>query len=769
MATARRRGRRGKAAPAGIFRRVLRVALWIAFVTGAVGATLLAGYLWYLDRTLTDVFEGRRWSLPAQVYAAPLEVHPGSLLKQAAFRAELERSGYTRATSTRHPGSWAEDGDTVSVYLREFQFDDHLRPPQRIAVKFRAQGIVDVTSDDGMGVPLIRLDPPIIGSIFPAHGEDRIVLAPDQVPALLSEGLKAVEDKNFDTHAGFSIRGMARAAWVNLTSGELSQGGSTLTQQLVKSYFLDNSRTIERKLHELAMAVVLEWRFSKQDLLNAYINEIFLGQNGNRAIHGFGLGAQFYFNKPLGELAPNEIATLIAIIRGPSYYDPFRHAERALERRNRILATFADEGLLDAGVAERESRQPLGVTSRQRRGGRYYPAFMDVVRANLVQNYSRDDLSSQGLRVFSTLQPRLQESIQRHIAERLAALEKARKIDSLEAAVVILDVQTGELLALAGGRQAGFEGFNRALNASRPVGSLMKPLVVLAAIEAGHPLTEIVHDAPITVPLSRTKSWTPDNFDKRVHGPVPIVKLLGDSLNLATVRLSQEVGMNTILALYTRMTDRKPANPNPSFVLGAEPLSPLDVARLYATIANGGFRMPVKAVTAVLDEAGQPLYEQPFEMQQVVATADAEALSYVLEGGMRLGTGKGSRHSNAGAAGKTGTSNDFRDSWFAGFDARKVGIVWVGRDDNKVTGLTGSTGALAIWDPIFTDLGIDPIVHAEETSVRDVEYDTGLLASPDCAITVRVPLRDPDTLPVKEGCGIKPAEEDRWRWPWWNN
>lgn len=747
---------------------------WLLAVLGLIGAALAAGYLWYLDRTLTNVFEGRRWSLPAQVYAAPIELYAGSPLRRDDFMTELERSGYARGRSPRQPGSFSVNDDTVSVFLREFRFDDHLRPAERIEVQFREHGIIAVRTQAGHEMPLLRLDPPVIGSFFPSHGEDRIVLKPEDVPPLLKEGLKAVEDKTFDTHIGLSIRGISRAVWANLTSGEVTQGGSTLTQQLVKSYFLDNSRTIKRKLHELAMAVVLEARFSKEDLLNAYINEIFLGQSGNRAVHGFGLGAQFYFNRPLAELEPHEIATLIAIIRGPSYYDPFRYPERALERRNRVLQTFMQDGLIEAEETSEQLARPLGVTGKQRLGGRYYPAFMDVVRASLNANYSREDLASQGLRVFSTLQPRLQEAIQRQITTRLAALEKARGIEQLEAAVVILDLQTGELLALAGGRQAGFEGFNRATNGTRPIGSLMKPLVLIGALEEDWQLVEVIDDAPITIQLSRNKSWTPRNYDGKVQGPVPLVKMLGNSLNLATVRLSQHVGMDRILNVYGRMTGFKATNPNPSFVLGAEPLSPLDVARMYATIANGGFRTQVKAVTSVLTESGETLYQQPFEMEKAIEPAHAEALTYVLEAGMKLGTGRGSRHSGKGVAGKTGTSNDFRDSWFAGFDARKVGIVWIGRDDNKVTGLAGANGALTLWDPIFSELGVEPIVHADDPDVRDVEYSTGLLAAPWCATTVRLPVSEPATLPYKEGCGIEAPQQTQdvdggWRWPFWDN
>ena len=270
-------------------------------------------------------------------------------------------------------------------------------------------------------------------------------------PPLLAEGLKAIEDRNFDDHPGFSVTGILRALVVNLRAGAARQGGSTLTQQLVKSYFLTSERTIERKLRELAMAVILELRFSKEALLTAYVNEIFLGQNGARAIHGFGLGAQFYFNKPINELDVAEIATLISIIRGPSYYNPFRHPERALSRRNRILDTFFSDGLIAAQTHARAIERPLGVVSAAGRGGAYYPAFMDLVRSELSQRYSSAELRSQGLRIFTTLQPRLQESAQQAVSQTLSAIERDRGLptNSLQAASVISDSQTGEVLALS--------------------------------------------------------------------------------------------------------------------------------------------------------------------------------------------------------------------------------------------------------------------------------------------------------------------------------
>ncbi|MCZ6618054.1 MAG: transglycosylase domain-containing protein, partial [Gammaproteobacteria bacterium] len=281
--------------------RFLRVSILLfklTFYTGLFVSAVAAGYLVYLDRTITGMFEGRRWSVPAAVYAEPLEIYPGAALAVSDIVTELTRLGYQRRANLSQPGTYQRSGSLLQIHLRSFRFLERKRNAERIEINFGTYGIARIADSSGRPIPLIRLDPAMIGSFFPSHGEDRIVLTPEQVPGLLEQTLKAVEDQNFDRHMGFDLRGIARAFWVNFTSGEIKQGGSTLTQQLVKSYFLHNEKTLGRKLNELAMAVILEARFDKVDLLNAYVNEIYMGQDGQRAVHGFGLGAQFFFNKP---------------------------------------------------------------------------------------------------------------------------------------------------------------------------------------------------------------------------------------------------------------------------------------------------------------------------------------------------------------------------------------------------------------------------------------------------------------------------------------
>ena len=735
-----------------------------------LGVLFVAGYLIHLDRTIIETFEGRRWSVPALVYAQPLELFPGAAISLKDMVQELERVGYRQTANARAPGEFKRADNTLTLYARAFRFMERNRSSQLLDLQFADNRINAIVNDAGQPIPLVRLDPPTIGSFFPSHGEDRIVLTPEQVPTLLTDSLKAVEDKNFDTHAGFDIAGIVRAIWVNLTSGELRQGGSTLTQQLVKSYYLDNRRTFERKLRELAMAVILDARFDKQDLLNAYINEIFLGQDGGRAIHGFGLGAQFYFNKPLGELEAHEVATLLAVIRGPSYYNPYRHPVRVLQRRNRVLGIMRQARIIDATASAIATSRPLGIVKGDRRGGAYYPAYMDLVRSNLAEQYDDAVLASQGLRVFTTLVPRTQEAVARGIQDALARIEANRQLEpnTLQAAAVVTNTQTGEVLALAGGRHSGVDGYNRALNANRPTGSLLKPVVYLTAIESGYHLASEIDDAPISLKMSDTDTWSPQNFDFETHGSVPLVRALGDSLNLATVRLGLQLGVDNVASRLQSLTGRAPTNRYPSLLLGAESMTPLEVSALYGIFASGGFHMPPKAIISVLNESGAPVTHHTFTMSRRIEPATAAALNRALEVVMRIGTGRSSRFSKFGVAGKTGTSDDYRDSWYAGFDDNRLSVIWVGRDNNEPAGLTGAAGALHVWDSIMAQLQVVPLTHPPVDNLYEVEYATGLLARAACAEVVVVPIPDDAVLQAKAGCGITTQLSRRIR-SWFRN
>lgn len=724
-----------------IWRYVLAIVLLCAVALGV--------YVLYLDRIVTTQFEGRRWTLPAQVFAAPVELYAGEELAAPDLEHELLRLQYRRVDHAEKPGSYARQGDRFQINLRAARFADEVRPASVLNVDSNGAAITALTEITGKQVAIARLEPLLIGSIFPIHGEDRIVVTPEQVPPMLPAALKAVEDRNFDTHHGIDPLGVLRAIWVDARSGQFEQGGSTLTQQLVKNYFLDSRRTAGRKVREALMAVLLEVHFSKTDIMTAYINEIQLGQDGDRAIRGFGLASQFYFGKPLVELDLAQVATLVAVARGPSLYDPRRHPDRALKRRNVVLGLMADQRIIAAAEARAAQVRPLGVMGRG--AGGYYPAYLDLVRRTLRRDYREQDLTEAGLSVFTNLDPRTQELAEKILDRELTRLDRLRKSkgDALEGSVVVTAPQSGDVTAVIGGREAGFDGFNRALDARRPIGSLVKPFVYLAAIETGryNPAT-IIQDVPVDIKIPGSPDWTPENFDHDINGPIPMVKGLAKSLNLATINLGMDIGLDTVRHSLQRFGIAEDPPRIPSLLLGTFELTPLDVAQLYTGLANGGFKSNLRAVRAVLGLDGKALKAFNLDVAPVAMPDAVFEVQMMMEQVIQRGTGVAAQSilpTGVVVAGKSGTSSDLRDSWFAGFSGNAVAVVWVGYDDDRVTGLTGSAGALGVWDRLLTGIGPTSLANVMPDNLHAVTIDfrSGYLPSASCSpepVTVYVPL-----------------------------
>jgi penicillin-binding protein 1B len=731
-------------------------------VVGVLVIALL-GWIIYLDRIITAQFEGRRWTLPAQVYAEPLELYAGQSFGADTLEQELKRLGYRRTDKAEQPGSYSRRANRIELVNRRFQYWDALQESELLSVDARANTIASMRNGRGEEVPIFRLDPLLIGSIFPIHGEDRVVVTPEQVSQLLPAALKVVEDRKFDSHHGVDFGAIARAAWVNLRAGQIEQGGSTLTQQLVKSYFLDNRRTLGRKLEEAMMAWLLEVHFEKQDLMNAYINEIYLGQDGNRAVHGFGLASQFYFGKPLAELQLHEVALLVAIVRGPSYYDPRRHEKRVRARRDMVLKLMAQYKVIDERAATEAAKRPLGIVSTSTQAGGYYPAFLDLVRRTLRRDYRDEDLTEAGLKIFSTLSPLTQTHAEKALAQELDRLDKARKQKSnrkLEGVIVVTAPQNGEVIAMVGGRQASFDGFNRALDARRSIGSLVKPVIYLAALESGRfNAASIVEDGPVEVKLANGKVWAPQNISEEYYGPVPLVRALAQSLNLATVRLGLDVGLQKVTREFVALGLEKEPPQLPSVLLGSLDVSPLEVAQVYNAFANGGFSTPLRAVRAVVDADGKPLKSFALEVTPVADPVAIYQVNRMLVQVMEHGSGQAARAqipAEIVVAGKTGTSSDYRDSWFAGFSGSTLAVVWIGYDDNAPTGLTGSSGSLPVWSRLMRSIGTTSWSAPLPEGLEDVsmEFMTGLAAQPQCGgenlIMVAVPTGT--KLPSRPGC-----------------
>ncbi len=739
--------RRRKSRKTGTPRRgsLKRLFAGLALFVVLFGGLLLAALMHGLDRQVRDAFDSERWALPAHIYARPLELYTGRTINARSLVAELTGLGYRRVDSAAAAGTFSSDASGVTIATRGFKFADGEEPAQKLDVRFGIsatgqQQVIDLTSSVNDNLAIARLEPRPLGSVSNSAHEDRDLLRLHQLPDALIDILLLTEDRSFFEHHGISPRAVVRAMFANLRAGGVVQGGSTITQQLVKNMLLTPERSWSRKIKEALMAVTLDWRYSKDEILEAYINEVYLGQSGNRAIHGFGLASQFYFDRPLAELDLHEMALLVGMVRGPSWYSPRRHPERAFDRRNRVLSSVGELAGLAPDVIARYREKDLGVTAKGA-GRSGHPAFREYVQRHLRSQYDPVDLQADGLDVFTTLDPLIQAAAENALSEGLDQIEQDRALDagSLEGAVVVVSVDNGEVLAAVGGRKAGFEGFNRALDARRPIGSLIKPAVFLTALmqPERYSLVTLLEDEPFSVEGPGDQIWEPGNYSGEPHGVVTLIDTLSHSYNLATARLGLAVGLESVVKTLERLGVAGDIPRYPSLLLGSLDLAPIEVAQMYQTIANGGFLAPLKTVSSVMTADGRSLQRNSSGLQQTVAPAPIYLLTEAMQEVMRTGTGKtiaASFDQALGLAGKTGTTDDFRDSWFAGFSGNYVSVVWVGRDDNESTGLSGARGALRIFGRVMADLGLNAVnrpAPAEVTSFR-IDPASGLLADEYC-------------------------------------
>jgi penicillin-binding protein 1B len=704
------------------------------------------GYVAWLDLHVRAQFEGRRWSVPARIYARPMELYPGMRLSGDDLERELRAAGYQPSAAARRAATYNRRGDSFRVHTRRFQFWDGEQAARQVRIQFNGRRVAGLR-ENGAKQALMRLDPAIIGRIYPNHHEDRVLLRLEEVPAGLVAALLSVEDREFEHHHGVSPRAIARAVFANLRAGALVQGGSTLTQQLAKSYFLSAERTWWRKLNDAVIALLLEAHYDKGEILEAYVNEVYLGQDGRRSIHGFGLAAQFYFGRDLDALQLPELALLVAVVRGPSYYNPRRHPRRATKRRNLVLEQMRELGIISATRAKRVKSLPLGVTPASRASSRY-PAFVDLVRRQLRRDYRDEDLRGEGLRIFTTLDLRTQRIAESALATRIARLErdKGGGRSVLQGAIIVTAPQSGEALAVVGGRNRGGAGFNRALDAVRPVGSLIKPAIYLAALEqpGRYTLASRILDEPISIRTATGTPWQPKNYDDRVHGRISLYEALVKSYNLATVRLGMEVGLDQVTNSLQRLGVERPLDPFPSLLLGAAELSPVEVTQMYQTLAGGGFRVPLRAIREVTSARGEPLSRYPLSVQQAFQPGPVFLVVEAMRGVMNEGTGRSARArmgANLVMAGKTGTTDDLRDSWFAGFTEDFLAVVWLGHDDNTPAGLSGAKGALQVWIDMMKSLGPRSLRAQTPSGVEWAWTDLqrGLITENGCPGAVRFP------------------------------
>lgn len=700
---------------------------------GLTFSIILAVVLIYIDAKVRYNLNERQWQLPARVYSQSLVLSEGVAMYPRDLLYRLRLMGYTEQGSAREPGSFSHWNDKFEIYSRGFNSVEGPVRARRFRLEFEGAQLAVLETIGGDALGQARLEPLEIGSIYPSHREDRMLVKLDEVPNSLVEILLLVEDKRFFQHFGVSPRAIARAMLANIKAGRTVQGGSTITQQLVKNVFLSQDRSLMRKGIEAVMAIMVEWHYSKQQILESYLNEVYLGQEGSRSIHGFALASRHYFNRPLASLDASQIALLVGMVKGPSYYDPWRNPQRARDRRNVVLSVMAQSQLITPQQARSFEAQGLGLAKSSALEG-VYPAYLDLVRRQLRRDYSQESLQTEGMKIFTSFDPVVQHYAEQSLQKVMASQDK-----KLEAAMVVVGVETGDVLAVVGGRRVRYAGFNRALDAVRPIGSLMKPAVYLAALEQPrrYTLATPISDGPVEVAGPNNSLWQPQNFDKKSHGKVLLHRALAKSYNLATARLGMEVGIDEIANMVKRLGVKRKMPRVPALTLGAGGLSPLEVASMYQTIAAKGVQSPLRSIVDIANSEGRALARYPVKQIPVVDDEIVHLLHYSLIEVVREGTGKSVYRylpEDYAVAGKTGSTNDLRDSWFAGFAGDYLAVVWLGHDDNASTGLTGSSGALKVWSEFMASASHRPLDMEAPGGVvyKWIDKDTGLLSRQFC-------------------------------------
>lgn len=714
----------------------------------------------YLDTIVRDKFEGQLWNLPAVVYGRVLDLQPGQAISLNEVRRELDLLQYHKVRTPQRIGEYSSSSTRIELIRRPFEFDDGPEGARHIMLTFDGNELKQIEeAETKRALGFLRIEPKMLGMLGTNEAEQRMFMPREQFPEVLVDALLVTEDRDFYHHDGVSPLAIIRAMAVNLRAGRTVQGGSTLTQQLAKNIFLTRERTLWRKLSEAYIAVIIDYRYSKDRILEAYLNEIYLGQNGSQEVHGFALGARLYFGRPLQELRIDQQALLVAMAKGPSYYNPWRNPERARQRRDLVLRLMMDNGILDGAQYEQAASRPLDVQDRPMISSRQ-PAYFQQLQRELQDKVGDKFTPGVGLRVFSTLDPLSQQEAEQSVLSMVPQLSKKAGL-SVETALVAADRHSGEIRAMIGGSRPGYAGFNRALDASRQIGSLVKPAVYLAALR--HPekfsLATTIDDKPIALKGSNGNQWKPRNYDRRFRGEVPLYYALAKSLNVPTVNLGMKVGLDEVIDTMVELGVKRDEIPRlPSILLGAFTLSPLEVTQMYQSVASGGRRAELTALRSVVDLNGSVLYRAIPKARQAVPEQAAWLTTYGMKNVVSQGTARflQPQFGWAALAGKTGTTDKARDSWYVGIDGREVVTVWMGRDDNKPVNLTGSAGALRLYSDYLQRRQPEPLRLAwpqKLTTAKFNQLPNGTLVR-DCGGKHSLPMWDKDGS-VKAYCDRK--------------
>ncbi|WP_163278603.1 bifunctional glycosyl transferase/transpeptidase [Enterobacter hormaechei] len=701
---------------------------WLLLKLFIVFVVLIAIYGVYLDQKIRSRIDGKVWQLPAAVYGRMVNLEPDMSISKNEMVKLLQATQYRQVTKMTRPGEFTVQAKSIEMIRRPFDFPDSKEGQVRARLTFdgdRLETIENMDNDRQFG--FFRLDPRLITMLSSANGEQRLFVARNGFPDLLVDTLLATEDRHFYEHDGISLYSIGRAVLANLTAGRTVQGASTLTQQLVKNLFLSSERSYWRKANEAYMAVLMDARYSKDRILELYMNEVYLGQSGDNEIRGFPLASLYYFGRPVEELSLDQQALLVGMVKGASIYNPWRNPKLALERRNLVLRLLQQQQVIDQELYDMLSARPLGV---QPRGGVIspQPAFMQMVRQELQSKLGDKVKDLSGVKIFTTFDSVAQDAAEKAAVEGIPALKKQRKLSDLETAMVVVDRNTGEVRAMVGGAEPQFAGYNRAMQARRSIGSLAKPATYLTVLSQPnlYRLNTWIADAPISLRQPNGQVWSPQNDDRQFSGQVMLVDALTRSMNVPTVNLGMALGLPAITDTWQKLgVPKDQLHPVPAMILGALNLTPIEVAQAFQTIASGGNRAPLSALRSVIAEDGSVLYQSFPQAERAVPAQAAYMTLWTMQQVVQRGTGRqlGAKYPGLHLAGKTGTTNNNVDTWFAGIDGREVVITWVGRDNNQPTKLYGASGAMSIYQRYLANQSPVPLNLVAPEDIVDMGVD----------------------------------------------
>jgi penicillin-binding protein 1B len=715
--------------------------LIVFFVTSAVVFRL------YLDcrRTVEEHLKSQTWALPSTIYADAPILYEGMPMNPTRLVDYLERLDY-QSLKTSDIGAGQFQVQDLDIRFRKHSLYDDSAPEPPILIHFARNSIEKILNlATGEDLPAYELEPIAISNLFGQEWEKRTLVKYKDLPKHLVDAVVAIEDRRFYEHGGVDLRAILRAVWNDLNEKNQLQGASTITQQLVKNFYLTPERSIRRKIREAIMAWIMESKLNKQQILELYLNEIYLGQRGAMSINGVGEASRLYFRKDVQRIDVPEAALLAGMIQAPNIYNPYRHPEEAKSRRDTVLKAMQETGAITSDELKQYSKTPVVVYPFDTRIN-LAPYFGSIVKTQLLEKYDQNSIYTKNLRIFTTLDLEMQQAAEEAIQQGLAEIDKIRFPKTkkrAEACLIAIEPQTGYIRALVGGRSFSISQFDRVKQAKRQPGSVFKPVVYAEAFEQyfqSHdrvftPAT-LVDDGPWTLHFEN-QVWQPKNYDGQYHGVVTLRDALAHSMNIATAKLAMEVGLDPIAKLGKTL-GFDDVKPYPSIALGAFEVSPWQVATAYTVFANGGVETEIRTIKKVADTRGKTLERSQIEVKKILHPQTAYLITDMLTSVLSQGTGAAVRRwgFTRPAAGKTGTTDEYRDAWFVGYTPNLLCVVWTGYDDNTPIKMTGAQAALPIWVR-FMKKATQNLPEEEFSSphgvvVRMIDPTTGGLATEDC-------------------------------------